>query len=107
MAQSRIRILAVLGTRPEVIKMAPVISGLRKTPWADVCVLATAQHRELLDEALSVFDIIPDVDLNIMRPQQSLPELTARLLPALDQVLMDKSRQDCAVGACTVHSLRK
>jgi UDP-N-acetylglucosamine 2-epimerase (non-hydrolysing) len=87
MTQDCKRILAVVGTRPEVIKMAPVVHALRQTRWADVRVLATAQHREMLDEALAVFGITPDIDLNIMLPQQSLPELTARLLRALDEVI--------------------
>ncbi len=84
-------ILCVIGTRPEAIKMAPVILALKRTPWARVCVLATAQHREMLDEALLIFGIRPDIDLNIMRPMQSLPELTARLLTALDKVMEDEA----------------
>ena len=64
--------------------MAPLIKALRREPWARVTVLATAQHRGLLDQVLSLFDIRPDVDLDIMRPNQALPELTARLITALD-----------------------
>ncbi|UUZ65749.1 UDP-N-acetylglucosamine 2-epimerase (non-hydrolyzing) [Polaromonas sp. P1-6] len=86
-----VKIICVVGTRPEAIKMAPVILALRQTPWAHVRVLATAQHREMLDDALSVFDIVPDIDLDIMRPRQSLPELTARLLTALDRVMADEA----------------
>lgn len=74
-----------MGTRPEAIKMAPVILNCRNQPWADVRVLATAQHREMLDQVLGVFDIKPDIDLNIMQENQTLPELTARLMTALDQ----------------------
>lgn len=81
------RVLCVLGTRPEAIKMAPVILGLQKEPWADVRILATAQHRHMLDQVLSFFHIKPDIDLNIMRPNQALTELTARLLLELDNVL--------------------
>lgn len=80
-------VLCVIGTRPEAIKMAPVILALKQAPWARVRVLATAQHREMLDEALFIFSVIPDIDLDIMRPGQSLPELTTRLLTALDQVM--------------------
>ena len=80
-------VLAVVGTRPEAIKMAPVIQALARTQWARVRVLATAQHRQMLDQVLEVFGIVPDVDLDIMRPDQSLPELTARLLGRLDAVL--------------------
>lgn len=78
-------ILCIVGTRPEGIKMAPLIKELKGEPWARVTVLATAQHRGLLDQVLSLFDIRPDVDLDIMRPNQALPELTARLITALDE----------------------
>lgn len=81
------KILCVIGTRPEAIKMAPVILALRNEPWADVRVLATAQHREMLDQILELFDIQPDIDLNIMQTNQTLPELTARLMSMLDQAL--------------------
>lgn len=67
--------------------MAPVINLLKQQEWVDCRVLATAQHRQMLDQVLDVFDITPDIDLNIMRPNQTLPELTARLLLELDQVL--------------------
>lgn len=67
--------------------MAPVILGLENEPWADVRVLATAQHRQMLDQVLSFFGITPDIDLDIMRPNQALTTLTARLLLALDNVL--------------------
>ncbi len=70
--------------------MAPVISALKATQWADVRVLATAQHRQILDQVLEAFSIVPDVDLDIMSPGQSLPELTARLLARMDAVLDDE-----------------
>lgn len=81
------KILCVVGTRPEAIKMAPVILALKQQPWADVRVLATAQHRHMLDQVLDFFDIEPDIDLDIMRPNQALTTLTARLLLDLDDVL--------------------
>ena len=77
-------ILFVVGTRPEAIKMAPIILACRREPWVRIRVLATAQHREMLDQVLEVFDIKADRDLNIMRENQTLPELTARLMIALD-----------------------
>jgi UDP-N-acetylglucosamine 2-epimerase (non-hydrolysing) len=80
-------VLCVVGTRPEAIKMAPVILALRRQPWARVRVLATAQHREMLDQVLDLFGIAPDVDLDLMHPDQSLPDLTARLVTALDAAL--------------------
>jgi UDP-N-acetylglucosamine 2-epimerase (non-hydrolysing) len=83
---ARKRILAVVGTRPEAIKMAPVIRALQSAPWAEVRVLATAQHRQMLDQVLQAFAIVPDVDLDIMAPNQTLPELTSRLLSRLDEV---------------------
>ena len=82
------KILCVVGTRPEAIKMAPVIRALKNEPWAEVRVLATAQHRHILDQVLDFFEIEPDIDLDIMRPNQALTTLTARLLLDLDDVLL-------------------
>ena len=79
--------MCVIGTRPEAIKMVPVILALKNEPWAKVCVLATAQHRKILDQVLNLFDIKPDIDLNIMSSNQSLTTLTARLLLKLDALL--------------------
>lgn len=78
-------LLCIVGTRPEGIKMAPLIKALRSEEWARVTVLATAQHRGLLDQVLSLFKVSPDVDLDIMRANQTLPELTSRLITALDE----------------------
>jgi UDP-N-acetylglucosamine 2-epimerase (non-hydrolysing) len=89
MGESR-TILCVVGTRPEAVKMAPVILELRRRPWARARVLATAQHREMLDQVLGLFDIAPDVDLDLMRPNQDLAGLTARMLTALDAALADE-----------------
>ena len=68
--------------------MAPVILALKKEPWAEVRVLATAQHRQMLDQVLNFFSIAPDIDLDIMRPNQPLTTLTACLLLAMDGVLL-------------------
>lgn len=81
------KIMCTVGTRPEAIKMAPVILALKEQPWAEVRVLATAQHRHMLDQVLNFFGIEPDIDLDIMRPNQALATLTARLLLELDDVL--------------------
>jgi UDP-N-acetylglucosamine 2-epimerase (non-hydrolysing) len=81
-------VLSVIGTRPEAIKMAPVIRELQSHPGrvrSLVCV--TGQHRELLDPVLDLFQIRPDFDLNLMRPDQSLAQLTSALFPALDGVI--------------------
>ena len=88
-----IKILCVVGTRPEAIKMSPVILGLKSEPWAEVRVLATAQHRHMLDQVLNLFDIEPDIDLDIMRPNQALTTLTARLLLDMDDVLRAEQPQ--------------
>ena len=80
-------VLCVVGTRPEAVKMAPVVLELRRRPWARVRVLATAQHRQMLDQVLGLFGIEPDVDLDLMRPNQALADLTARMLTALDATL--------------------
>ncbi|MGP0064107.1 MAG: non-hydrolyzing UDP-N-acetylglucosamine 2-epimerase [Isosphaeraceae bacterium] len=80
-------ILCTIGTRPEAIKMAPVIRAFRSAPWARCRVLSTGQHRELVDTMLGFFGIEPDLDLDIMRPNQTLVELTARLLPAVHDAI--------------------
>lgn len=80
-------LLVVIGTRPEAIKMAPVIEALKASDWARTYVVATAQHREMLDQVLALFGIHTDVDLNIMRANQALPELTARLITGLNEVV--------------------
>ena len=82
------KILVVVGTRPEAIKMAPIILALKKQAEFHVRVLATAQHRHLLDQVMQDFGIVPELDLDIMRPNQSLSTLTARLLIDLDEVLI-------------------
>ncbi len=70
--------------------MAPVILELKNCSGIDCRVLATAQHREMLDQVLEAFDIEPDIDLNIMRPDQSLTSLTAHLMLALNDVLLNE-----------------
>ena len=65
------KLLVVVGTRPEAIKMAPVIGRLRAESGARVLVCATAQHREMLDQVLSLFGVRPDIDLDLMRPDQT------------------------------------
>jgi UDP-N-acetylglucosamine 2-epimerase (non-hydrolysing) len=76
------RVVAVLGTRPEVIKLAPVIAELRAHD-AETVVVSTGQHRELLDQMLEQFELEPDIDLGVMRPQQRLSDLTAELVRGL------------------------
>jgi UDP-N-acetylglucosamine 2-epimerase (non-hydrolysing) len=80
-------VLCTIGTRPEAIKMAPVIKAFRAAPWARCRVLLTAQHRELVDPMLAFFGIEPDTDLDIMRANQSLVDLTSRMLPAVHDAI--------------------
>ena len=85
-----LRVLCTMGTRPEAIKMAPVILRMKERQNDFEClVLATAQHRHLLDQILQHFDITADVDLDIMTPGQELAGLTARLIERIDPVLVD------------------
>jgi UDP-N-acetylglucosamine 2-epimerase (non-hydrolysing) len=81
------RILSVFGTRPEAIKMAPLVHALANDPRFDAKVCVTAQHREMLDQVLDLFEITPDYDLNLMKPGQSLNDVTARILLELKPVL--------------------
>jgi UDP-N-acetylglucosamine 2-epimerase (non-hydrolysing) len=84
------RVLVVVGTRPEAVKLAPVVHALQAQPWATTRVLATAQHRHLLDQIHAFFGIRPDRDLDLMRPDQTLADLTARMIAAMDPVLADE-----------------
>jgi UDP-N-acetylglucosamine 2-epimerase (non-hydrolysing) len=84
----RIRVLVVYGTRPEAIKMAPVVAALRaRVERFEPIVCTTAQHRDMIDQVQELFGLAPDLDLNLMTPDQSLNELTARVITALDEVL--------------------
>lgn len=86
---TRMRVLTIFGTRPEAIKMAPVVKALKNDVFFDSKVCVTAQHREMLDQVLSLFEIEPDYDLNIMKPDQSLTDLTSRLLIAIELVISE------------------
>lgn len=81
--------MSVFGTRPEAIKMAPVVLELRKYPEIESLVAVTAQHREMLDQVLTLFNIRPDFDLNIMSEGQTLFDITSRALMGLDKVLTE------------------
>lgn len=85
-----IKVMTVFGTRPEAIKMAPIILAMQQRPdeFTSITVV-TAQHREMLDQVLNIFHIQPDYDLNIMRPKQTLSGITTRVLTQLDEVLDD------------------
>jgi UDP-N-acetylglucosamine 2-epimerase (non-hydrolysing) len=81
------KVLSIVGTRPEAIKMAPVIQELSSYPGVESRVCVTAQHRQMLDQVFNLFQIKPDVDLNLMKANQSLAELTAAIFTHLDPVL--------------------
>ena len=81
------RILVIFGTRPEAIKMVPVIKALKENDNFITHVCVTAQHREMLDQVLELFSIVPDYDLNLMKTKQSLSNLTSSILMKLDKVI--------------------
>ena len=87
MSEAPLKILLVFGTRPEAIKMAPVVLELQRRPEIEPLVCVTAQHRNMLDEALAVFGIKPDFDLDIMRPGQTLSLTTSAVLTGLSPLL--------------------
>ncbi|MBE5253910.1 non-hydrolyzing UDP-N-acetylglucosamine 2-epimerase [Mixta mediterraneensis] len=83
------KVLTVFGTRPEAIKMAPLVKALAQDPAFESRLCVTAQHREMLDQVLRLFKLQPDYDLNIMRPEQGLTEITCRILQGMKTVLLD------------------
>lgn len=86
----KLRVMTIFGTRPEAIKMAPIILEMnqRKAEFEAITVV-TAQHREMLDQVLEIFKITPDYDLNIMKPKQTLSEITGRVLNKLDVIIQE------------------
>ena len=86
------KILVIFGTRPEAIKMAPVIKELKKYPVNfDVKVCVTAQHRQMLDQILDVFSISPDFDLDIMKDDQDIYDITVNILARIKDILENES----------------
>ena len=81
------KVLSIFGTRPEAIKMAPVVQALKAAHGIEALVCVTAQHRQMLDSVLSLFDIVPDFDLDIMQPGQDLFDITSKCLLGLREVL--------------------
>ncbi|MES3084089.1 non-hydrolyzing UDP-N-acetylglucosamine 2-epimerase [Sphingomonas faeni] len=90
------KVLVIFGTRPEAIKLFPVIRALAAIPGLTVRTCVTAQHRGLLDQVLAIADLVPDIDLDLMEPGQTLDRLTARLLVGLGDV-MDAERPDLVI----------
>ena len=87
------KVMTVFGTRPEAIKMFPVVHALNAQAGIDVRVCVTAQHREMLDQVLDIARIVPDIDLDVMTPNQSLDALLARLVTGLGETF-DCERPD-------------
>ena len=86
------KVMSVFGTRPEAIKMAPLVKKLQKTEGVESVLCVTAQHREMLDQVLDLFQITPDFDLNIMKQNQNLWTLTSDILLKMKEVFYVRSR---------------
>ena len=84
-----IKVMTVFGTRPEAIKMAPLVKELKSRKEIECIVCVTAQHRQMLDQVLEVFDIKPDYDLDIMKQGQTLSDITSRVLYGLEEVIKE------------------
>jgi len=89
MIKSKIKVMTIFGTRPEAIKMAPLVLELNKRDEFDSIVVVTAQHRQMLDQVLNAFNIVPDYDLNIMQDRQTLMDVTTRGLKGLNEVMKE------------------
>lgn len=87
-AKKPLRILAVYGTRPEAVKLAPVIKAFRETRGVEIYSCVTAQHREMLDQVLDIFSLHPEMDLNLMKPDQTLAEISSSVIASLDPILV-------------------
>ena len=81
------KVMSIFGTRPEAIKMAPLLVNLEKNPRINSIVCVTGQHREMLDQVLDLFEITPDYDLNVMKKNQSLSEVTSRIITNLSSII--------------------
>lgn len=81
----------LIGTRPEVIKMAPIHAALRESIALEPVLISTGQHRQMLDQSMAVFGLTPDVDLGLMQPGQTLPDLTSRIITGVTQALRERA----------------
>lgn len=95
---NKIKVMSIFGTRPEAIKMAPLVKELKKRKEIESIVCVTAQHREMLDQVLEAFNIIPDYDLNIMKPGQTLSDITTNVLNGLEAII-----KECKPDIVLVH----
>lgn len=87
------KVMLVFGTRPEAIKMCPLVNELKQRPTIKAIVCVTAQHRQMLDQVLATFDVVPDYDLNIMKERQTLFDITSNILQSIREVL-EKEKPD-------------
>lgn len=85
------RIMVVFGTRPEAIKMAPLVNALKESKHLEPVVVVTAQHREMLDQVLNAFNITPDYDLNVMRAEQTLSHITSQVLKEMESIIQKET----------------
>ena len=100
----KIKVMTVFGTRPEAIKMAPLVKELKSRPEIEQITCVTAQHRQMLDQVLETFHIVPEYDLDIMKQGQTLNEVVQRVLGSIGEVL-EKERPDIVLvhGDTTTH----
>jgi len=82
------KVITVFGTRPEAIKMAPLVKNLKEHPGIESILCVTAQHREMLDQVLELFELVPDYDLNIMKQNQTISQITSNVLMGLEEVFI-------------------
>jgi UDP-N-acetylglucosamine 2-epimerase (non-hydrolysing) len=101
---ARLKVMSVFGTRPDTIKMAPVVRALRLHPGIDDLVCVTAQHRKMLDDLLALFAMTPDYDLNVMSDDQTLTQVTTRVLERMERVLREASPEVVLVHGDTTTS---
>ena len=101
---NRLKVMSVFGTRPDTIKMSPVVAALRSHPEIDHRVCVTAQHRKMLDDLLALFSISPDYDLDVMTEDQTLTEITTRVLTGMEPVLEDSRPEVVLVHGDTTTS---
>ena len=100
------KIMLVFGTRPEAIKMAPLVNALKAEPdHFELKVCVTSQHREMLDQVLDIFNIKPNIDLNLMKKNQNLSNLTSLILDQMDKVLKDYKPKIVLVHGDTITTL--
>ena len=88
------KVMLVFGTRPEAIKMAPIVKELKSRKGIKTIVCVTAQHRQMLDQVLDVFDIVPDYDLDIMKKSQTLAYITSSVLSKINEII-ELEKPDC------------